>query len=113
LTFKPNTDDVRDSPSLAIIPALQDNGALVRAYDPEGADAAKARLDNVIFAKSAYSCIEGADALLLLTEWDAFRGLDLDKVKELLKSPVVVDLRNVYSPAEMHRRGIAYVGVGR
>jgi UDPglucose 6-dehydrogenase len=113
LTFKPNTDDVRDSPSLAIIPALQDNGALVRAYDPEGADAAKERLDNVIFAKSAYSCIEGADALLLLTEWDAFRGLDLDKVKELLKSPVVVDLRNVYSPAEMHRRGIAYVGVGR
>jgi UDPglucose 6-dehydrogenase len=83
LTFKPNTDDVRDSPSLAIIPALQDNGALVRAYDPEGVDAAKTRLDNVTFAESAYACIEGADALLLLTEWDAFRGLDLDKVKEL------------------------------
>ncbi|HEY2529833.1 MAG TPA: UDP-glucose/GDP-mannose dehydrogenase family protein, partial [Xanthobacteraceae bacterium] len=113
LTFKPNTDDVRDSPSLAIIPALQDHGALVRAYDPEGAEAAKAHLENVIFAESAYSCIEGADVLLLLTEWDAFRGLDLDKVKDLLKTPVVVDLRNVYSPHEMHRRGIAYVGVGR
>ena len=113
LTFKPNTDDVRDSPSLAIIPALQDNGALVRAYDPEGAEAAKAHLENVIYAESAYACIEGADALLLLTEWDAFRGLDLDKVKDLLKAPVVVDLRNVYSPHEMHRRGITYVGVGR
>ena len=113
LTFKPNTDDVRDSPSLAIIPALQDNGALVRAYDPEGAEAAKTHLENVIYAESAYACIEGADALLLLTEWDAFRGLDLDKVKDLLKAPVVVDLRNVYSPHEMHRRGITYVGVGR
>ena len=113
LTFKPNTDDVRDSPSLAIIPALQDNGALVRAYDPEGAEAAKTHLENVIYAESAYACIEGADALLLLTEWDAFRGLDLDKVKDLLKAPVVVDLRNVYSPHEMHRGGITYVGVGR
>ncbi len=113
LTFKPNTDDMRDAPSLMIIPALQDNGARIRAYDPEGMAQAKAVLDNVEFAQSAYAAIEGADALALVTEWDAFRALDLAKVKALLKSPVVVDLRNVYRPEEMERLGFTYVSVGR
>ena len=113
LTFKPNTDDMRDAPSLMIIPALQDNGAKIRAYDPEGMSQAKAVLDNVEFAQSAYAAIEGADALVLVTEWDAFRALDLAKIKTLLKSPVVVDLRNVYRPDEMQRHGFAYVSVGR
>lgn len=113
LTFKPNTDDMRDAPSLMIIPALQDNGAKIRAYDPEGMDQAKAMLDNVEFAQSAYAAVEGADALVLVTEWDAFRALDLAKVKTLLKFPVVVDLRNVYRPEEMERHGFTYVSVGR
>jgi len=113
LTFKPNTDDMRDAPSLMIIPALQDNGAIIRAYDPEGIEQAKAVLDNVEFAQSAYAAIEGADALVLVTEWDAFRALDLGKVKQLLKSPVVVDLRNVYRPDEMQRHGFTYVSIGR
>ena len=113
LTFKPNTDDMRDAPSLMIIPALQDNGAKIRAYDPEGMSQAKAVLDNVEFAQSAYAAIDGADALVLVTEWDAFRALDLAKVKQMLKSPVVVDLRNVYAPGEMSKLGFAYMGVGR
>ena len=113
LTFKPNTDDMRDAPSLMIIPALQDNGAIIRAYDPEGMAQAKSVLENVEFAQSAYAAIEGADALVLVTEWDAFRALDLAKVKQLLKEPVVVDLRNVYRPDEMARHGFTYVSVGR
>ncbi|MFV0280663.1 MAG: UDP-glucose dehydrogenase family protein [Rhodoblastus sp.] len=113
LTFKPNTDDMRDAPSLMIIPALQDNGAKIRAYDPEGMDQAKTVLDNVEFAQSAYAAIEGADALAILTEWDAFRALDLVKVKALLAHPVVIDLRNVYRPDEMERHGFHYVSIGR
>ena len=113
LTFKPNTDDMRDAPSLMIIPALQDNGAIVRAYDPEGMAQAKSVLENVEFAQSAYAAIEGADALVLVTEWDAFRALDLAKIKTLLKSPVVVDLRNIYAPGEMSKLGFTYISVGR
>ena len=96
-----------------IIPALQDNGAKIRAYDPEGMAQAKTVLENVEFAQSAYAAIEGADALVLVTEWDAFRALDLAKVRTLLKSPIVVDLRNVYRPDEMERHGFAYVSIGR
>ena len=113
LTFKPNTDDMRDAPALAIIPALQDAGARIRAYDPEGMEQAAQQLDGVAFAESAYACVEGADALAILTEWDAFRGLDLDRVRSLLAAPVVVDLRNVYAPDDMRRRGFTYVGIGR
>ena len=113
LTFKPNTDDMRDAPSLMLIPALQDNGAKIRAYDPEGMGQAKAMLDNVEFAQSAYAAVEGADALVLVTEWDAFRALDLAKIRTLLKFPVVVDLRNVYRPDEMERHGFTYVSIGR
>lgn len=113
LTFKPNTDDMRDAPALAIIPALQDAGARIRAYDPEGMEQAAQQLEKVEFADSAYACVEGADALAIVTEWDAFRGLDLDRVRSLLTTPVVVDLRNVYAPEEMRRRGFTYVGIGR
>ena len=113
LTFKPNTDDMRDAPALAIIPALQDAGARIRAYDPEGMEQAAQHLEKVEFADSAYACVEGADALAIVTEWDAFRGLDLDRVRNLLATPVVVDLRNVYAPEDMRRRGFSYVGIGR
>jgi UDPglucose 6-dehydrogenase len=113
LAFKPNTDDMRDAPSLAIIGALQDGGAAIRAYDPEGMDHARRVLDDVEFTADPYSCIEGADALVIVTEWDAFRALDLDRVKSLLKSPVLIDLRNIYPPAEIKRRGFVYEGIGR
>ncbi|GGH17122.1 UDP-glucose 6-dehydrogenase [Alsobacter metallidurans] len=113
LTFKPNTDDMRDAPSLALITALQDQGAAVRAYDPEGVEQAKGMLRDVEYAPNAYDCVEGADALVIVTEWDAFRALDLSRVKRLLKEPVVVDLRNIYRADDMKRRGFNYVGIGR
>ncbi|MDJ1159432.1 UDP-glucose/GDP-mannose dehydrogenase family protein [Chelatococcus sp. SYSU_G07232] len=113
LTFKPNTDDMREAPSLSIITALQDVGASVKAYDPEGMTQAKTLLDGVTYCTDAYACVEGADALVIVTEWDAFRALDLDRVKRLLKTPVVVDLRNIYRPEDMTKRGFTYVGVGR
>jgi UDPglucose 6-dehydrogenase len=113
LTFKPNTDDMREAPSIALITALQDAGAKVRAYDPEGMKQARAGLENVEYAEHAYACIDGADALVIVTEWDAFRALDLDRVKSLLKRPIVVDLRNIYRPQDMAGRGFTYVGIGR
>ena len=113
LTFKPNTDDMREAPSLSIITALQDQGAIIRAYDPEGMEAAKSMLTDVSYAPNAYACVEGADALVIVTEWDAFRALDLGRVRSLMKAPVVVDLRNIYRPEDMKRRGFSYVGVGR
>lgn len=113
LTFKPNTDDMRDSPAIAIIQTLQDAGATVAAYDPEGVEQAKLVLQNVDYCENPYQALEGADAMVLVTEWDAFRALDLGRVKSLLKSPVVVDLRNVYRPEEMARHGLEYIGVGR
>ncbi|WP_199553878.1 UDP-glucose dehydrogenase family protein [Sandaracinobacteroides hominis] len=113
LTFKPNTDDMRDSPAIAIIQTLQDAGATIAAYDPEGVEQAKLVLNNVEYCDSPYQALEGADAMVLVTEWDAFRALDLSRVKSLLKSPVVVDLRNVYRPEEMARQGLQYSGIGR
>jgi UDPglucose 6-dehydrogenase len=113
LTFKPNTDDMRDAPSLAIIMALQDMGAEVAAYDPEGVPHARHMLDQVEFSPDPYSCATGAEALVIVTEWDAFRALDLDRLKAVMNSPTVVDLRNVYNPAEMARRGFSYTGIGR
>ncbi|HWB47306.1 MAG TPA: nucleotide sugar dehydrogenase, partial [Hyphomicrobiaceae bacterium] len=113
LTFKPNTDDLREAPSLAVVTALQDAGARVRAYDPEGMEQARVVLRDVEYAPNAYVCIEGADALVIVTEWESFRALDLDRVKALLKRPVVVDLRNIYRPQDMARRGFTYVSVGR
>jgi UDPglucose 6-dehydrogenase len=113
VTFKPNTDDMRDSPSLDIIPALQEAGASVRAYDPEGMGEAHQLLPRVTWCDSAYQSMEGADAVALLTEWNEFRGLDLTRVKSLLKAPVMVDLRNVYNPEEMKAAGFTYRCVGR
>jgi UDPglucose 6-dehydrogenase len=113
LTFKPNTDDMRDAPSLDIIPALQEAGAKVRAFDPAGVEEAEKLLSGVEFATGPYLCVEGADALVLVTEWNEFRALDLDRIKACLVEPVIVDLRNIYDPAEMAGRGFRYVSVGR
>ncbi|MGO4704570.1 UDP-glucose/GDP-mannose dehydrogenase family protein [Microvirga sp. 2MCAF38] len=113
LTFKPNTDDMRDAPSLSIVTTLEDAGAHVRAYDPEGMAFAKTLLPNVEYAQDAYACARGADALVIVTEWDIFRALDLGRMKAALASPVVVDLRNIYNPDDMERRGFTYVSVGR
>lgn len=113
LTFKPNTDDMRDSPSLSIIQALQDGGALVHTYDPEGMAAARTMLNGVCFGGSTYEVAEGADALVIVTEWDAFRALDFPRLREIMRSPVLVDLRNVYSREDVAQYGFAYIGVGR
>jgi UDPglucose 6-dehydrogenase len=113
LTFKPNTDDMREAPSLSIITALQDAGAAVRAHDPEGVEQARSFLSDVSYAHSPYDCAAGADALVIITEWDAYRALDLERIRDSLAAPVIVDLRNIYPPEDMHRRGFAYTSVGR
>lgn len=113
LAFKPNTDDIRDSPSVAIIQVLQDAGAKVRAYDPEAMENAKAVFEGVEYAPSAYACLDGADAMVLVTEWDMFRALDFAKIKQLLRQPIVVDLRNVYQPEDLLQAGIVYASIGR
>jgi len=113
LTFKPNTDDMRDSPSLAILPLLLAAGARVRAFDPEGIEEARKLMPDLDYCGDAYQTMEGADALILITEWNEFRALDLDRVKSLLRQPVVVDLRNVYQPDEMIAAGLSYHSIGR
>ena len=113
LTFKPNTDDMRDAPSLALIQTLEDAGARIRAFDPEGLEQARPLLPNVEFAGDPYAVADGADALVIVTEWNAFRALDLKRVAALLASPILVDLRNIYPPEEAFRAGLAYTGVGR
>jgi UDPglucose 6-dehydrogenase len=112
LTFKPNTDDMRDAPSLVILPALQEKGVRIRAYDPEGAHEARKQLD-VEMCRDAYEAITGSDAVVILTEWNEFRALDLDRVKSLLKTPLMIDLRNIYRPQQMADAGFRYVSVGR
>ena len=113
LTFKPNTDDMRESPSLDIVPALQKAGAAVRAYDPEGMEEAEPLLPDVVFCRDAYEAMEEADAVAIVTEWNQFRALDLDRAKSLLKQPVMVDLRNIYRPDEMVDAGFTYTSIGR
>ncbi len=113
LTFKPNTDDMREAPSLDIIPALQNAGATVRAYDPAGVVEAEKLLDNVTFESGPYLCAEGADVLVIITEWNEFRALDMGRLKGALRDPLIVDLRNIYDPAEMASHGFRYVSVGR
>ena len=113
LAFKPNTDDMREAPSLAVVAALQDAGARVRGFDPESMGQAKPLMPGVSFAQSAYDCVEGADAVAILTEWDEFRALDLQKVKAALVSPVLVDLRNVYDPEQARQAGFSYRSIGR
>jgi UDPglucose 6-dehydrogenase len=113
LTFKPNTDDMRDAPALDIVPTLQAEGAKVRAYDPEGMNEAKHMLKDVAFATGPYDCVQNADAVVIVTEWDQFRALDLDRMKDALAAPVVIDLRNIYTPSDMRAKGFTYVSVGR
>ncbi|MDE1902009.1 MAG: UDP-glucose/GDP-mannose dehydrogenase family protein [Alphaproteobacteria bacterium] len=113
VTFKPNTDDMRDSVSLDVIPALQEAGAVVRAYDPEGMDEAEKLLPGVIWCKDAYEAMHGADAAAILTEWNEFRALDPARMKAVLKSPVLVDLRNIYKPEDMRAAGFHYTSIGR
>jgi UDPglucose 6-dehydrogenase len=113
LTFKPNTDDMRDAPALDIVPALQKAGATVKAFDPEGMEEAAKALKGVDFARSAYECVTGADVVAIVTEWDQFRALDLARVKAAMKTPLMVDLRNVYRPDEMREHGFTYESIGR
>lgn len=113
LTFKPNTDDMRDAPSLDVAPALIAMGATVQAFDPEGMHEAAKMLDGVVFRDGPYDAVEGADVVVIMTEWDQFRALDLDRIKLLLKQPVMVDLRNVYRPEDMKARGFRYSSIGR
>src|SRR6516164_1787477 len=113
LTFKPNTDDMRDAPSLEILPRLIAAGARIRAFDPEGMDEARKLMPELVYCRDAYQTMEGADALILLTEWNEFRGLDLGRVKGLLASPLVIDLRNIYQPQEMAAAGLSYLSIGR
>jgi UDPglucose 6-dehydrogenase len=113
LTFKPNTDDMREAASLEVVPALARAGAVVRAFDPEGMDEAKKHLHDVVWCSDPYDAMAGADALAILTEWNAFRALDLKRVKALLKTPIVVDYRNIYRPEEMAAAGFRYSSLGR
>jgi len=113
LTFKPNTDDMRDAPSLVILPALEAQGATIRAFDPAGMEEARRLMPGVEMAADPYACMDDADALVIITEWDQFRVLDLDRVKMALRAPVIVDLRNVYTATDFAGRGMTYVGVGR
>jgi UDPglucose 6-dehydrogenase len=113
LTFKPNTDDMRDAPSLAIIQTLLDHGARVRAYDPEGMDAAKTMIEGIEFGRDAYDVAAGADCLVIVTEWNQFRSLDLARIASTMNTPRLVDLRNIYRPDEVLRAGLQYTSVGR
>ncbi len=114
LTFKPETDDMRESPSISIIPALMEKGAKIRAHDPKGMEEAKKYLpDGITYASNAYDACTGADAVVLMTEWNQYRALDLEKIKDLLTEPIFIDLRNVYDPQTMKELGFKYAGVGR
>ena len=113
LTFKPNTDDVREAPSIALITALQDMGARVRAYDPVGMEQAKQVLADVTYCRDPYDCVEEADVVVIVTEWEQFRALDLERLRDLMACPVMVDLRNVYRSEDMKKYGFAYTSVGR
>jgi UDPglucose 6-dehydrogenase len=112
LTFKPDTDDMREAPSIALITGLQDLGATVRAFDPAGMEQAKKILPDVIYSEGPYACAEGAEAIVIVTEWEQFRALDLTVLKQVMARPVIVDLRNIYSSAEITRHGFTYASVG-
>jgi UDPglucose 6-dehydrogenase len=112
LAFKPNTDDRRDAPAISIVTALEDAGASVRAYDPESIFQARAIMPEVTYCADAYDCAKGAHALAIVTEWDPFRALDFIRLGEAMAAKVVVDLRDIYRPEDVRRRGFKYVGVG-
>ena len=113
LTFKPNTDDMREAPSIPLVTALQDMGAKVRVFDPVGMPQAMKILENVAFCEDAYDCAKGAHALVIVTEWEQFRALDLEEMASLMASSVIVDLRNIYASEEVIRNGFHYCGIGR
>jgi UDPglucose 6-dehydrogenase len=113
LTFKPNTDDMRESPSIPLVTALQDLGASIKAYDPEGMEQARSELSDVTYCDGPYSCAEGCDALVIVTEWEQFRALDLARLKREMACPVIIDLRNVYRPEEVSAHGFRYESIGR
>jgi UDPglucose 6-dehydrogenase len=113
VTFKPDTDDIRDAPSIPLITALQDMGAVVRVFDPVGMEQARKVLENVTFCDNAYDCARGCHAIVIVTEWEQFRALDLKEMAAIMVCPVIVDLRNIYSPDEVKRAGFLYCGVGR
>jgi UDPglucose 6-dehydrogenase len=113
LTFKPNTDDMRESPSIPLVTALQDLGARIRAYDPEGMEQARSELSDVTYCDGPYTCAQGAHALVIVTEWEQFRALDLPRLKQEMASPVIVDLRNIYRSEEVTEQGFRYESVGR
>lgn len=113
LTFKPNTDDMRDSPSLPIVADLIEAGAIVQAYDPEGMEEAKKMMPSIKYCDDAYATLAGADVLTIVTEWNEFRSLDFERVKELLSAPILVDLRNIYAPSDMEKAGLEYHSIGR
>jgi UDPglucose 6-dehydrogenase len=113
LSFKPETDDMRESPAIEICHRLIEKGATVRAFDPVAMDEAKHFISGIEYAQDEYDAISGADALVIVTEWNQFRALDMEKVKSLLTSPKVADLRNIYEPGDMREMGFEYVGVGR
>jgi UDPglucose 6-dehydrogenase len=113
LTFKPNTDDMREAPSIPLITALQDMGAVVRAFDPVGMEHAKALLPDVVYCDGPYSCADGSDGVVIVTEWEQFRALDFNLMKQRMACPLLIDLRNIYSSDEMEKHGFLYVGIGR
>jgi UDPglucose 6-dehydrogenase len=113
LTFKPDTDDMREAPSIPLVTGLLDMGAKVRAFDPVGMEQARRELPDITYCEDAYACAEGADALVIVTEWVQFRALDLARLKGAMKQAIVVDLRNIYRPEEMIAHGFAYESVGR
>jgi UDPglucose 6-dehydrogenase len=113
LSFKPDTDDMRDAASLTILPFLQKNGAIIKAFDPEAMGEAENMLENIIYTEDSYSCVSNADIAVVLTEWDVFRALDMKKIKAALKFPVIVDLRNIYNPTTMNENNIKYTSIGR
>jgi UDPglucose 6-dehydrogenase len=113
LTFKPNTDDMREAPSLHIIPALIGAGATVRVFDPEGMSEARKLLDGVVWCESAYETVTDADALAILTEWNEFRALDVARLRIMMRAPIICDFRNIYNPAQMSAAGFYYTSIGR
>jgi UDPglucose 6-dehydrogenase len=113
LAFKPETDDMRDSPTIPVINGLQEKGAKVRAYDPQAMGNCRSIFTDVTYCEDAYETATGADALVIATEWNEFRALNLDRIKKQLRQPIVVDLRNVYDPKRMRAQGFDYFSVGR
>jgi UDPglucose 6-dehydrogenase len=113
LTFKPNTDDMRDAPSISIVQALQDAGASVRGYDPEGIEQARPLLPGVEFFADPYLAAENADAVVLVTEWDVLRALDLKRIARTMAQPILVDLRSIYPPQDVEAAGLRWFGIGR